>query len=303
MIKNAIEYKTRLKFDEKTHTYTINGNKLISVTQLMKKHELSPDYSNVDEETLKKSAEYGTIVHKELEDFIKKDSPSFTNEVENFEAWVKENNLVDKIRASELKVNNNIVAGTIDLIYGDDDELVIADFKTTSAIHRDAVSWQLSIYRNLLGLDITKGQCIHIKGDLFEVIEIPLKTSEEVNKLFDAERKGELYQTNDLIASDSVEALVNLQMQLMAMEETKKQIESQMSAFKDYCLAEMEARGLLSYKVNCNGIELSLTRVLEGKREGIDTKKLKADNPELYEKYKTITTTKSYVKVGCKAVE
>lgn len=301
MIK-GLDYESTAVFDELEHKYYVSGKELISTTQLMRKHNLAPDYASVDETTLRKSAEYGNIVHKELELFIKEDKPSFTQEVENFEMWIKENQLEDSMIASELKVNNDLVAGTIDFIY-QDDGLVIADFKTTSQVHKDAVSWQLSIYRELLGMEIKKGVCFHIKGDLFEVIEIPLKTKEEVEKLFDAERKGELYQTNDLIASDSVEALVNLQMQLMAMEETKKQIEAQMSAFKEYCLQEMEARGLLSYKVNCNGIELSLTRVLEGKREGIDTKKLKADNPELYEKYKTITTTKSYVKVGCKASE
>ena len=76
-----------------------------------------------------------------------------------------------------------------------------------------------------------------------------------------------------------------------------------MTAFKDYVLQEMEQRGLLNYKVNCNGVELSLTRVLESKKESVDAKQLKADMPEVYEKYKKISTTKSYVKVSCKASE
>ena len=145
--------------------------------------------------------------------------------------------------------------------------------------------------------------CFHIKNDIFEAIEIPLKTKDEVLRLFDAERKGELYQANELIESESIEKLVNLQMQLMAMEETKKKIEAQMEAFKDYCMEQMELNGLLNYKVNFNGVELSITRVLESQKESLDAKKLKAENPKIYEEYKKISTTKSYIKVSCKASE
>lgn len=302
MIK-GLDYKTTAIFDESEHKYYVDGKELISTTQLMRKHNLAPDYSTVDETTLRKSAEYGKIVHSELELFIKNDTPSFTQEVENFEMWIKENQLENSLVASELMVNNDLVAGTIDFIFENDNGLVIADFKTTSQVHKDAVSWQLSIYRELLGLPIDKGVCFHIKGDIFEVIDIPLKTKEEVNKLFDSERNGVLYQTTDLIESESVEKLVEFQMQLMAMEEAKKKIEEQMDAFKTYALQEMETRGLLNYKVNCRGVELSLTRVLEGKRESVDAKKLQADMPEIYDKYKKISTTKSYVKVSCKPVE
>ena len=302
MIK-GLDIKSKAVFDELEHKYYLDGKDLISTTQLMRKHHLAPDYSTVDEETLRRSADYGRLVHKELEMFIKKDRPSYTQEVENFEMWIKENQLEDSMIESELQVNNDIVAGTIDFIYQDDNGLVIADFKTTSQVHKDSVSWQLSIYRELLGMEINKGVCFHIKGGLFEVIDIPLKSHDEVNKLFDAERKGEIYQTNDLIPVDSVEALIDFQMQLMAMEETKKKIEAQQEAFKDYVMQEMEKRGLLSYKVVCNGIELSLTRVLESKRESVDTKLLKAENPDIYEKYKKTTITKGYVKVACKPYE
>jgi len=303
MINNEIKFKTNIIFDADKHRYTLNGKELISATQLMKKHKLAPDYTSVDSETLTSASNYGSFVHEELEKFIKNDEISFTSEVDNFNFWLKKNKLFDKIRASELMVNNDHFAGCIDLILGDDENLIIADFKTTSVVHKDAVSWQLSIYRNLLGLDIKKGLCLHVKGQLFEALEIPLKPVEEVEKLFDAELKGELYKTSDLIELSNIEALTTLQMQLMAMEETRKKIEARMEAFKEYAMQEMEARGLLTYKVEYNGIELSLTRILEGKRESVDTKKLQAENPEIYEQYKKTTPTKSYVKVSCKPIE
>lgn len=283
------------------HHYYKNGKELIGATTLMKKHNLGVYYESVDEEKLKKCAEYGKTVHKELESFIKDDMPSFSSEVMNFEIWSKQNHI--EYLESELKVNNDLVGGSIDFIYEKDNEIVIADFKTTASIHKEAVSWQLSIYRELLGMEIKKGVCFHIRGGLFEVVDIPLKTKEEVNKLFDAERNGEIYESYELINNESVEALVNLQLQLMVMEEEKKKIEKAMDSFKDYALQEMEKRGLLRWEVVCNGIKLNLTRVLEGKSTGIDKDKLKLEHPEIFEEYKTTSIKKSYVRVSCKANE
>ena len=42
------------------------------------------------------------------------------------------------------------VAGTVDFQYEEGGENIIADFKTTSKIHYDAVTWQLSVYNYLI---------------------------------------------------------------------------------------------------------------------------------------------------------
>ena len=43
-------------FNEENHTYTLGDKTLISVTQLLKKHGLSTDYSGVDAEILERAA-------------------------------------------------------------------------------------------------------------------------------------------------------------------------------------------------------------------------------------------------------
>lgn len=303
MLNNEIKYESKLVFDEEKHKYTLNGNPLISCTQLMRKHNLSPDYSGVDGEVLKKSAEYGTIVHKELEMFIKENAPSFTKEVENFEGWLLENGFESKLRASELMVNNDIIAGCIDLILGDDDELIIADFKTTSSIHKDSVSWQLSIYRNLLGLDVKKGLCFHIKGDLFEVVEIPLKTKEEVERLFQCEREGEIYQANDLMDTESVEKIIALQDTLISYKEQAKKIEEELEGFKTALLGKMEEYGILTWKIENNGVKMNFTRILEAKRESVDSTKLKKDHPDIYEAYKKTSIIKPSIRITFKKTD
>ena len=48
-----------ITLDEATHTYTDNGKLFVSVTQLLELANLSPDYSFVDEETMKRASERG----------------------------------------------------------------------------------------------------------------------------------------------------------------------------------------------------------------------------------------------------
>lgn len=58
-------------FNKENHTYTLDGKILISVTQLMRKHGLAPDYSGVNEVVLQRKAERGTLIHEEIERYIK----------------------------------------------------------------------------------------------------------------------------------------------------------------------------------------------------------------------------------------
>lgn len=52
-----------LEFNENNHTYTFNGKELISTTQLMRKHNLSPNYDMVNPEVLQSKAKKGTLIH------------------------------------------------------------------------------------------------------------------------------------------------------------------------------------------------------------------------------------------------
>jgi hypothetical protein len=60
-----------IEFREDTHEYFLDGRKLISVTQLMRKHGLAPSYDAVPSAVLKAKAERGTLIHKEIEKYIK----------------------------------------------------------------------------------------------------------------------------------------------------------------------------------------------------------------------------------------
>ena len=60
-----------VEFEEKDHIYSVNGDiASISVTELLKKHGLSPNYDGVNKQVLRESAEKGKDVHKDLENVL-----------------------------------------------------------------------------------------------------------------------------------------------------------------------------------------------------------------------------------------
>lgn len=294
-----------IMFNEETHQYiNINdGRELISVTQLMQKHGLAPDYSNINVDTLNAKAERGKLIHKEIESYIKTNFTGFTPEVSNFINYVNEHNV--KCLASEMILHNDIVAGTCDLIlnYGTG-SYTIADIKTTSTIHKDAVSWQLSIYAYLTGNPIVnKGQVFHFNEDSdLKVVDIPLKSYEEIDKLMDCERKGEIYNANNnelvsqVISNEDLQKLSDLENYIKYIDAQKKEAEAKEEELKFAILSKMEEKGLISLDFE----NLKLTVVGSIEKKMIDSTRLKKEMPEIAEKYTKTSVSKSYLKITIK---
>ena len=290
-----------LRFDEATHTYYLGDKKLISTTQLLKKYGLSPDYSSVDEETLKKASEKGTLIHSQCEQWAKTGDWDFdyTIEAVEYAKYCMKNAII--ITESEKMVNNDIVGGTLDVLCVMDDALCIADIKTTSVVHTNSVAWQLSIYRNLLNRkDIKKGGCFHLRDGECRFVPISLIDWDEVERLFDAERNNTGFELawND---NEAISKLTELQQTLASIKEQQKKCEAMMDEFKTRCMEEMKQRGLTKFEyIGLDGSKLSLSIVGESKKESVDDKALKLDYPDIYNQYKKETITKSYLKLTFK---
>ena len=291
-----------LVFDEEKHEYTLNGKKLISVTQLMQKHGLAPNYAGVSTEILQAKAERGTLIHKEIEDFNKLGLIGFTDEMALFKKYVEENNL--DVIESEFRVNNDIVAGTIDLIYGFKNKIYIGDIKTTYQLHLEPVSWQLSIYAYLYWLDhdeknniakldyeTMKAQAFHFNKDgELNVVDIPLKPYEDIEELMECERKGELFNSKKGID-------LNIVNKLVAALKKKKEIELEVEELKNQLFESVK---------KCNGYsndEITIAYVKASTGKSFDSKKFEKDNPELYKQYLKDSTKKESMTIRLKEGE
>lgn len=260
-----------LEFNETNHTYTFNGKVLISTTQLMRKHNLSPNYDMVNPEVLQAKAKKGTLIHKEIENFIKENQLGFTDELYEFQKYVKAHNLTSI--KSETMVCNDIVAGTIDLMFIENDRPIIADIKTTSVVHKEAVSWQLSIYRYLY-LSYVDGNIVPVKeseyndvvGQVFHfnkegilnVEEIPLKPYSDIERLFNCERLGMQFTLEIDEAENSLQNVVHLEKIINELNEKVEFAKKQQEEFKKTLMEAMKERKLNTFEKD--GVKITLVQ-------------------------------------------
>lgn len=143
-------------YDKENHKGYVDGKLIPSITQLL---SIMFPMEEIPFERLEKASERGTKVHKDIELFnqgIKEHCD--TQEGKNFEILANVYGL--KIYDSEQQIlfandNGEIIAyGTLDAIFeikkdtgfANENELVLADYKTTAQFDNDKVEWQTNFY-------------------------------------------------------------------------------------------------------------------------------------------------------------
>lgn len=293
-----------VKFRESDHTYWLSDRQLISVTQLMKKHGLSADYSAVKADILNAKAERGSLIHKEIEEFINFAEEGFTDELDSFKNLIKEHKIIPT--TSETIVYDDLVAGTIDVIGQCPSGRIIADVKTTSTLHKDALAWQLSIYEYLFqkvhpGANVSALFGIHLNGTSAKLVEVERKPREEIERLFECERNGALFIPKSTALSISKSELAYIADVERRISDLKKQIDVYAKAYnemKEDLKARMKDQGVKSYEDDL----LAITYMDSYTRDILDAEKLKADKPEIYSAYKKVTNVKDRVNITLKAL-
>ena len=292
-------------FKEDTHQYFLvdaeTGDiikELISVTTLMQKHGLSPNYDGIPTETMRKKAEYGKLVHSEIENYVKNGEIGFTNELSEFIDYIHKNDL--KPLESEFIVHNGIVAGTIDML-GEycGATGVLADYKTTATLNKEALRWQLSLYQYLFG-SVGLLQAFHFTDKGLKVIDVEPIPFEEIEKLIEAEISGEIYKPKQLaVAGDLLVKIAEGEEKIKNFELLKKEVEAQNEILKAELLEAMKAQGIKSFENDT----LKITYIEPTTRETIDSKRLKEELPEIADKYKKISKVKDSVRITLKKGE
>lgn len=287
----------RVFFDEISHSYLLDDGKLlIGVTSLMKKFGLSPDYSGIPDSILRKAAEEGTSIHKEIEDYDNGISVLNTELIDGYRK------LGLKHIASEYLVSDNeTVASAIDGVYEGPtpNSVLLVDYKTTQKVHTRSLAWQLGFYRTLFerqnpGIEVKDCYCLHIdkkKRSIIGLIRIDPVPTNMVDEAIDAERKGEIYidpyapSSASLAIQDDLPAYVS---KLNLVAELKAKIKEAEAFIKD-----CDSR-LIAYMQDNNIDELStgdgIIKIKKGyQRKTVDTAKLAKDYPQLASKYEKIS--------------
>ena len=288
-----------IKFDENLHKYTVDGKEVISVTQLLQKHKITPSYDAVDKELLRMASERGTLIHEEVENWIKHRDLGFTQE-----AYYICDYLTDKIYygseiISEQMVANDVVAGRFDLLFLDGKKrLVLADIKTGNSKHLFGWSWQLSLYKYLYekmyGKKIESLIVMWAKNDGMTVIPCEYVGDDKIENLLNAEREGRLISDVDLgVSEEELEDLEELMQDIKSKEEELNLLKEKVDKVKGILYDTMGKEGV---KTVDRG-KLKITYVAPSSRTSVDSKKLEKEEPEIYTKYVKTTTVAGSIKI------
>jgi hypothetical protein len=305
-------------FDEKNHIYSCGKYQYLSVTQLLKKHNIGANYDNVNPDILEKAAKRGTLIHEEVENFINKgelptiyeEAGAICNQLEEIQ---KTYNLESEIITATPFDYKVLIAGKIDIRATNKGTKAVSlyDIKTYKDFTRESLyyaTWQLSLYSFLerLGDPKLKIESINViyldKNDrglaLFKEVE-PI-SDEEINNLIDFESMGLVYvpKTDELPLTILTE---NSLRKLKAFEELQNQVKAQQEAIKEVkaSILDYMAKHKILKAVSFDG-SITITRIEDSIRESIDSKKLKAEEPEIYSKYLVQTPTKGSLRISFK---
>lgn len=288
--------KGEMLFDEATHSYTKDGEAYISVTQLLKKHGLSPDYEKVNTDTLKKAAEKGGFIHREIERYIKEGECGFSSELTDFIEICDSRSLTPHL--SEFVVYNDEykVAGTVDLSgLTALNKGFIADVKTTSKLHTESLVWQLSVYAFLGEMTVSEAYGFHLRPDgRSKLVSVKLHSREKVIALLEAERRGEIYQPpRQQVVIAHEEKMVKLQTAIEFHQAQAKQAEAELEKLKDFLTKTMSANGVKKWESE----NLVITYVAPITRKTIDGGRLKKELPEVAREYIKTSEVKETVRI------
>ena len=266
-------------FNEADHEYIREGKTLISVTQLLHKHGLAPDYAAVPEEVLERAAEKGHSIHKEIELFVKEGKEPESQEAKNVAEWMRTCFAKGK---SEVIVGNDIVAGTYD--FRDDLTGNLYDWKTTYQKDERYWSWQLSLYDYLDG----KNSSLFVgwvRGNEIQFIPVRRHEDSEIERLLQCERDGTEFKEdpNPVALANSYELseIAHLEDFINNLEAKTKELKAKKEKLTKAILQQMKDNSIKFLETPRMRITVKDAYV----KKAVDSNKLKEELPDVYARY------------------
>lgn len=289
MAKKTKLKKCGVEFNQEKHEYWLNGKQLQGITGVLERRLFPDKYKFVSKELMERAAERGTFIHEQIELADSLGVKPDVTEVQNYLKLKEEYGL--KILENEYTVSDlENYATNIDGVYDVEENVVdIADYKTTSKFDKESVSWQLSICAYFLEKDNPKVKVrklfgIWLRGDIARLIEVERKPVELVKALLLADK-------NDMpfTWSSEIPDYISIEEEsIIALSQRKAEIEEELETIKAQIMERMAADGKKSIDTG----KVLITLKAASTQMRFDSKKLMADNEELYNQYLKQTAVK-----------
>ena len=293
--------KSKVRFDEEHHRYFLGEKELSGITGTLIKKAFPDTYKGIPDAILAKAAERGSVVHQNLELFdtiCNSDvniMPSVLPEVKDYNEMLISYGL-HHVDSEYLVTDNENFASAIDKVLADDeDNIYLADIKTTATLHYDNVSLQLSIYAKWFeeqnpDLKVKEIVCMWFKNGQSKFQPLPRVSDEQIDELINA------YLTDDADYQYKVE----VPEQFSALEQEYRLITARIDAMKivqddlkEKIMKMMEDNKQKSIKTNIG----SYSYVEATTKKTFDTKLFKETEPDHYEHYLKEVETKPSIRI------
>lgn len=176
-----------LEYDDDEHIYLVDGVIVPSITQILQV-KFKNKYDKIDPDVLSRAAERGTAIHKAIEDYCNIGVVK-CKEASNFRFLECRYNFTPIENESPVilfKHDKPVAAGRFDLLLYIDNEVALADIKTTSTLDKTYLAYQLNLYKlayeqcylyTKINRPIKTLYGIHLREDKRKMVEIPVNES------------------------------------------------------------------------------------------------------------------------------
>ena len=291
---------SRVVFNKERHTYHLDGHQLQGITGMLHRRLFPAEYANIPQEVLDNAARRGSAIHDACETYDNGEQvyTEYTAEVDAYAEATKKKKL--RHLASEyLVTDGDYFASAIDKVYEVDDHTVdLGDIKTTSKLNEEYVAWQLSIYAYLFEsqnpeIKVRHLYAIHIRDGKCKVVKVERVPDAKVITLM----ADEIFDAPVVVETPTLPSMPDqykdMQYTIAYKIATIEEMEKDIKEIKARLLEEMDAAEVTKWQ----GDMLTFTRKADSSRETFDTKRFKAEHPDLYREYTMITNTRGSVQI------
>jgi len=296
--------KCKVVFDETAHTYTLGDKQLQGITGTLIKRAFPDTYKDIPEAVLMKAAERGGMIHNSFELFctlydadIKK-YPNPTEEIKAFHSMLLAYDL-HHVESEYLVTDFTHFASAIDGVFADSDgNIYLVDYKTTSTLHYDNVSLQLSIYARWFeqmnpDLKVKELVCMWFKNGQSKFQPLPRVDDGKIEDLISAYLNGDEHYRYEVEIPEHFSALEQEYLLLTARLDAIKMRQEDVKA---QLMKLMEQNKQKSIKTSY----ASYSYVPSSKKKTFDSKLFKDTEPDHYEHYLKETETKPSIRITLK---
>ena len=279
-------------FDKEHHTYTYEGRRLSGVTAMLSRQLFGDKYAGVSESVLRHAAERGSYIHQMCE---LADRTGITGDCEEARAYLElcSSERLSHVESEYLVSDLQHYASSIDKVFRGrgSNEYWLADIKTTYALDKEYLRWQLSVYARLFelqnpGAKVTRLIGIWLRDGKAKACDIERIDTGTVKALLAADAEGRKFACN-LPALKDGEPLPKeyqaVEGMIIAMQSEYEYLDKRLKELKARWLADMEKQGITKFKSD----RIAITRKAGGEAVKFDKDKFDKDYPGLYDKYLT----------------